>query len=181
MTIQIHGKHYVTVDERVKAAHEACKTLSISTEVLPIADKIVVKATVVTEKGTFTGISAANEAKTIEKQSPYEVAETSAVGRALGFAGYGVINGIATADEITRTQVQGSLGGSAGPTTAARQEAKAANNHFCQLHNTALKERGQGVWDHRRKGFVEKGTLRPAEQGDWHWCTGLGWHVSVHQ
>ena len=93
MAIQIHGKQYVTVDERVKAAHEACKKISISTEVLPMADKIVVKATVVTEKGTFTGISAANEAKLIEKQSPYEVAETSAVGRALGFAGYGVING----------------------------------------------------------------------------------------
>jgi signal transduction histidine kinase len=55
MSIQIHGKQYVTVDERVKAAHEACKTLSISTEVLPIAHKIVVKARVITEKGSFTG------------------------------------------------------------------------------------------------------------------------------
>src|ERR1044071_4148270 len=154
MAIQIHGKQYVTVDERVKAAHEACKLLSISTEVLPSTDKIVVKATVVTEKGTFTGISAANESKLIEKQSPYEVAETSAVGRALGFAGYGVINGIATADEIAKTQDQGSLGGSSGPTTPAKQEPKALNHHFCQLHNTALKERGKGVWDHRGKGML---------------------------
>lgn len=181
MAIQIHGKQYVTVDERVKAAHEACKTLSIATEVLPIAEKIVVKATVVTEKGTFTGISAANEAKTIEKQSPYEVAETSAVGRALGFAGYGIINGIATADEIAKTPVQGTLGGSSGPATPARQVAKQENNHFCQLHNIALKERGQGIWDHRRKGFLENGILRPAEQGAWHWCTGLDWHLSAHQ
>lgn len=181
MAIQIHGKQYVTVDERVKAAHEACKTLSISTEVLPIAAKIVVKATVVTEKGTFTGISAANEAKTIEKQSPYEVAETSAVGRALGFAGYGVINGIATADELAKTQDQGSLGGSAGPTMAVRQEPKATNPHFCHLHNMALKDRGKGVWDHRQKGVLEKGTLRTTEQGAWHWCMGLGWHPSVQQ
>lgn len=181
MAIQIHGKQYVTVDERVKAAHEACKLLSISTEVLPIAEKIVVKATVMTEKGTFTGISAANEAKTIEKQSPYEVAETSAVGRALGFAGYGVINGIATAEEITKSQTQGSLGGSAGPTTAAREVTKGANRHFCHLHNTALKERGRDIWDHRQKGVLEQGVLRPTEQGVWHWCTGLGWHPSVHQ
>src|SRR5258706_7259371 len=138
MSIQIHGKQYVTVDERVKAAHEACKKISISTEVLPLADKIVVKATVTTEKGTFTGISAANESKLIEKQSPYEVAETSAVGRALGFAGYGVINGIATADEIAKTPLQCTLGGSSVPTTPAEQQPKAANNHFCQLHNTAL-------------------------------------------
>src|SRR5215207_1297519 len=102
-TIKIHGKEYVTVDGRLKEAHKDCKALSITTEVLPVADKIVIKATVVTPKGTFTGISAANEAKLIEKQSPYEVAETSAVGRALGFAGYGVINGIATADEITKS------------------------------------------------------------------------------
>src|SRR4051812_45890657 len=134
MSIQIHGKQYITVDERVKAAHEACKKISISTEVLPIPNKVVVKATVTTEKGTFTGISAANEAKTIEKQSPYEVAETSAVGRALGFAGYGVINGIATADEIAKTQAQGTLGGSAGPTTPVMQQPKAATQHFCQLH-----------------------------------------------
>ena len=66
-TIKIHGKDYVTVDGRVKAAHEACKKISISTEVLPIPNKVVVKATVVTEKGMFTGISAANEAKTIEQ------------------------------------------------------------------------------------------------------------------
>src|SRR5215213_3249986 len=83
----------------------------------PSANKIVVKAKVITEKGSFTGISAANEAKLIEKQSPYEVAETSAVGRALGFAGYGVVNGIATADEIAKTPVQGTLGGSSGPAT----------------------------------------------------------------
>ena len=143
MSIQIHGKQYVTVDERVKAAHEACKTQSISTEVLPSTDKIVVKATVTTEKGTFTGISAANESKLIEKQSPYEVAETSAVGRALGFAGYGVINGIATGDEIAKTPLQGSLGGSSGPTTPAAQVRKVTNNHFCQLHNTASRSAGK--------------------------------------
>ena len=181
MSIEIHGKQYVTVDERVKAAHEACKKISISTEVLPMAGKIVVKATVTTEKGTFTGISAANESKLIEKQSPYEVAETSAVGRALGFAGYGVINGIATAEEIAKTPLQGTLGGSSGPTTPAVQEPKAANNHFCQLHNTALRERGKGIWDHRGKGLLEQGKLVRHEQGAWHWCTGLGWHVSVHQ
>ncbi len=181
MSIQIHGKQYVTVDERVKAAHEACKTLSISTEVLPIADKIVVKATVVTEKGTFTGISAANPSKTIEKQSPYEVAETSAVGRALGFAGYGVINGIATADEIAKIQVQGSLGGSSGPATPVVQESKAATHHFCQLHNTALKERGKGVWDHRGQGVLANGELLRNAQGAWHWCTGGGWKISANQ
>src|SRR5215213_7474966 len=124
-TITIHGQAYVTVEGRVKAAHKDGKALSITTEILPIPNKIVVKATVITPKGTFTGISAANEAKLIEKQSPYEVAETSAVGRALGFAGYGVINGIATADEIAKSAEQGSLGGSSAPDTMPMQETQA--------------------------------------------------------
>lgn len=104
--IKIHGKDYITVAGRVQLAHEAGGKLSITTEVLPVPDQIVVKATVVTEKGTFTGISAANPAKMIEKISPYEVAETSAVGRALGFAGFGMTDTIATADEIMKAEEQ---------------------------------------------------------------------------
>lgn len=102
--VKIHGKDYMTVAGRVKLAHEKTKDISITTEVLPIADQVVVRATVVTDKGTFTGISAANPTKLIEKQSPYEVAETSAVGRALGFAGYGTIDSIASADEMEKAQ-----------------------------------------------------------------------------
>lgn len=87
---------------------------SITSEVLPAADKVVVKSTVVIIKAgetkkdqieqTFTGLSAANPAKLIEKASPYEVAESSALGRALGFAGYGIDEGIASADEIHKAQ-----------------------------------------------------------------------------
>lgn len=99
MSVNIHGKEYVTVAERLAEAKDHIKY--ISTEVL-YQTPVVIKATVVTDKGSFTGISAANESKAIEKQSPYEVAETSAVGRALGFAGYGIVEGIATADEIVK-------------------------------------------------------------------------------
>lgn len=102
-TIDIKGKPYVTVAGRVEEAHKANKTLSITTELVP-ADVVLFKATVVTEKGTFTGYSAANPAKAIEKMTPHEVAETSAVGRALGFAGYGIAEGIATAEEIHKAQ-----------------------------------------------------------------------------
>ena len=102
--VNIHGKDYVTVAGRLEMAHEKCKTIDITTEVLVHTPNVVVKATVKTEKGLFTAISAANPAKAIEKQSPYEVAETSAVGRALGFAGFGLVEGVATADEIQKVQ-----------------------------------------------------------------------------
>jgi len=100
--VRIHGRDYMTVAGRVQLAHDAMKQISITTEVLPVQDQVVVRATVMTPKGTFTGISAANPAKIIEKQSPYEVAETSAVGRALGFAGFGAVESIASADEMAK-------------------------------------------------------------------------------
>lgn len=108
-TIKIHGKEYVPVNERVKAIHEELKdtAFSITTELLPVNNAIVVKATVTIGENVFTGMSAANPNKAIEKQSPYEVAETSAVGRALGFAGYGIDTGIASADEITKADELG--------------------------------------------------------------------------
>ena len=105
--VKIHGKEYMTVAGRLQKAHDALKKFSVTTEVIPVPDQIVVKATVTTDKGTFTGISAANPSKLIEKQSPYEVAETSAVGRALGFAGFGLDSNIATADEMSKATNQG--------------------------------------------------------------------------
>lgn len=104
-TVDIHGKEYLTVAGRVELAHETNKEhLSIVTEYVPHNSMIVIKATVTTNKGTFTGFSAANPLKPIEKMSPFEVAETSAIGRALGFAGFGIVEGIATADEMVKSQ-----------------------------------------------------------------------------
>ena len=100
----LHGKEYMTVAGRIELAHEKEEKLSIVTELLPLPNAIVVKATVTTSKGVFTGISYANFSKAIEKVSPYEVAETSAVGRALGFAGFGLVEGVATADEIVKAE-----------------------------------------------------------------------------
>ena len=102
MPVSIHGKSYNTVAERIASAGN--DLIKVETEVL-FTEPVVVKATVTTTKGTFTGISAANPVKTIEKESPFEVAETSAVGRALAFAGYETTNGIASAEEMKKTEL----------------------------------------------------------------------------
>ena len=112
-TIDIKGKKYVQVNERVKEFHDdkrnftekTGRSIQIATEVLQHEPCVVIRATVVTGFGTFTGISFANVNKAIEKTSPYEVAETSAVGRALGFAGYGIVDSIASADEIAKANM----------------------------------------------------------------------------
>lgn len=91
----------MTVAKRVELAHKDGID-AIETEVLQHSPVVVVKATVKVKGKTYTGISSANPAKAIEKSNPYEVAETSAVGRALGFANYGIIEGIASADEMVK-------------------------------------------------------------------------------
>jgi hypothetical protein len=106
MAIMIHGKEYVTVAERLKLLHEQKDLkgkISIKSELVS-AEPVVVKATLTLNGQVFTGISAANPSKSIEKISPYEVAETSAVGRALGFAGFGSVEGIASADEMLKAE-----------------------------------------------------------------------------
>jgi len=109
-TIDIKGKKYVPVSERVKAIHEDADGVpfSIETELIVAAlPNVVFKATVTIGEQIFTGHSGANPDKAIEKQSPYEVAETSAIGRALGFAGYGIEEGIASAEEIIKSEELG--------------------------------------------------------------------------
>lgn len=108
--VNIHGKDYMTVAKRVELFLAENKECSIETEILTTSDNhVVVKATVSAKGRVTTGISSVDLAssKMIEKSNPYEVAETSAVGRALGFAGYGIVEGIASADEMAKATAVG--------------------------------------------------------------------------
>lgn len=104
-TITIHGKEYIPVHERIKMAHGGEKLQGVKTLVLQHEPNVVIQATVNISGIEYQGISSANIAKTIEKANPYEVAETSAVGRALGFAGFGIIDSIASSDEMHKAGV----------------------------------------------------------------------------
>lgn len=98
------SKEYVTVHERITAMHAERNgdQVHVDTWIVNEDDQcITIGARVTTPAGTFTGHARSNKAdRSIEGQSPLEVAETSAVGRALGFAGIGITEGIATADEV---------------------------------------------------------------------------------
>ncbi len=101
--VSIHGKNYMTVARRLELAHQDKVLEGVITEVLA-HEPVVIKAVVTLKGKEYTGISAVipENAKMIERQNPYEVAETSAVGRALGFAGYGLLESVASADEVVR-------------------------------------------------------------------------------
>lgn len=121
-TIDIKGKPYVTVAERVKYFNDAFNNGSINTELISDYDSklIVVRATVYPDgrdinSRRFTGYSQAVIGDgMVNKTAALENCETSAVGRALGFMGIGVIDSIASVDEINKAT--GSQGNYPEPT-----------------------------------------------------------------
>ncbi len=135
--VNIHGKEYMTVARRVELAHTDKALESVETEVLS-HDPVVVRARVIVKGKVYTGISAVNltSRRLIEKENPYEVAETSAVGRALGFAGYGVIESIASADEMARAMSPKIVSiGQKTPTaaTAAKEDDTNVQQILCEV------------------------------------------------
>lgn len=109
-TIDIKGKKYATVDSRVEFFREKFPTWSLETE-YPILDLdkgvCVCRAVVKDESGKVVADGYAHEwqnkpGSMVNKTSYIENAQTSAVGRALGFIGIGINGmGIATAEEVT--------------------------------------------------------------------------------
>ena len=136
MPVLFHGKEYKTVAERLEEAKD--DILSINTEVLYIEPKVMVKATVTTKKGVFTGISAANPDKMIEEKTPVEVAETSAVGRALAFAGYAGTE-IASADEMVK----------AGVVPQKDELTSECPIHEVKMYQAISKKTGNPYWYHK--------------------------------
>lgn len=105
--VDIKGKKYVLVSDRVLYLSDTIKDYSIETEVIITPKDVdktwVVKATLKTPKGQYVGH--AQEVigdGYINKSSALENAETSAVGRACAMAGIGVIDSIASVDEINK-------------------------------------------------------------------------------
>lgn len=103
-TVDIKGKDYAQVNDRVKAFRELCPNGAITTDILDMADGVVtMKATVYDEGGNILGTGLAQEKESssfINKTSYIENCETSAVGRALGFAGIGVDGSMCSAEEL---------------------------------------------------------------------------------
>ena len=107
--VKIQGKDYVLVSDRVLFFNETYPKGCISTKIIEQTEKsITIRATVYPEgEGRkFTGHShEIDDGKNfINKTSLIENAETSAVGRALGFMGIGVIDSITSADELVKAK-----------------------------------------------------------------------------
>ena len=102
-SIDVKGKNYVMVNERIKAFRYVFPLGTISTEILEDdGERVTVKAYVY-DGGTLLATGHAFEVKAasyINKTSYIENCETSAVGRALGFLGFGCDDSLASAEEV---------------------------------------------------------------------------------
>jgi hypothetical protein len=142
-TINIKGKEYVTVAERLRfiASDEFPHDYTIETKYryYPERKMWVVKAVfTIFVKGegnlpnyqSFTGHAQEVESdnyKDVNYTSALENAETSAIGRALAVAGIGVIGSIASADEVVKAQNRGSAVNTSNGTAAFESEKPATS------------------------------------------------------
>lgn len=102
-TTDIKGKEYAEVNQRIKAFRMVYPCGSIITEMVSNENGICVfKATIGDGETTLgTGYAHEKEGSTFINRTSYiENCETSAVGRALGMAGFGIDTSVASAEEV---------------------------------------------------------------------------------
>lgn len=107
--VNIKGKQYVLVADRINYFNDEYKNGCIHTELIsePESKHVVMKAIVTPDvkvpERKFTGYSQAVVGQgMVNTTSALENAETSAVGRALALMGIGVIESVASVDEIRK-------------------------------------------------------------------------------
>ncbi len=102
--IDVKGKGYVQVNERVKGFRELYPNGRLETEIVDLTDGVVtMKAFAYDDEGRLLATGYAQEKETssyINKTSFIENCETSALGRALGWCGIGVDGSMASAEEV---------------------------------------------------------------------------------
>ena len=100
----IKGKSYIEVNQRIKAYRMVYPNGTINTRIESLENGVCIfRAEVTNEDGEViaTGTAYEKENSTfINKTSYIENCETSAVGRALGMAGFGIDTSVASAEEV---------------------------------------------------------------------------------
>ena len=103
-TVDIKGKEYIDVSNRVKAFRMCYPGGCIETEMVSNENGLCIfRAKIFNEEGKLLATGTAYEKESssfINKTSYIENCETSAVGRALGMAGFGIDTSIASAEEV---------------------------------------------------------------------------------
>lgn len=116
-TMKLGTKGYAQVNQRIKAYRKVYPMGRIETEIQEVTDNSArVRAVVTDEDDNIIATGTASEKLTgdarkdnVNLTSMIENCETSAVGRALGFAGFGVDTAIASAEDIEKSKAASKL------------------------------------------------------------------------
>ena len=103
----IKGKKYAEVSERILAFRKLNPNGRIITEIIDKTENdVTVKATIYdeNEKELATGYASEIKKGLVNSISMLENCETSAIGRALGFCGFGIDNGIASGQDMDKVE-----------------------------------------------------------------------------
>ena len=134
-TMDIKGKEYAEVNERIKAFRSICPNGSIATNIESLKDGVVVMSCEVRdEDGKLLGKAYAYEKEDssfINKTSYIENCCTSATGRALGYVGFGIDTSVASYEEVANAMANQE------PT---KEEAEAYKLTFGRNEGKTLKE-----------------------------------------
>ena len=108
-SVNIKGKQYVEVNERIKYFRENYEGWSLTTELVSLENGICVMKATVRDKDNVvkaTGFAYEKEGSSFINETSYiENCETSAWGRALGNLGIGIDASIASAEEVQNAQL----------------------------------------------------------------------------
>ena len=109
-TVNIKGKEYVEVNERLKHFRSNYKGWCLTSDVVDLTeDRCVIKATIFDDNGNIRATGHAYEkegSSFINKTSFVENCETSAWGRALGNLGIGLDTSVASYEEVANAVKQ---------------------------------------------------------------------------
>lgn len=108
-TVNIKGKPYVMVNERIVYFRKIYPEGSIITELLSSTNGVHTFKAMAINNGNVLATGHASEiegSSNVNKTSALENAETSAVGRALGILGIGIDSSIASAEEVSNAVEQ---------------------------------------------------------------------------
>ncbi len=103
----IKGKKYAEVSERILAFRKLNPNGKIITEIVDKTDNdVTIKASIYdeNEKQLATGYASEVKKGLVNTISMLENCETSAIGRALGFCGFGIDNGIASGQDMQKVE-----------------------------------------------------------------------------
>ena len=103
----IKGKKYAEVSERILAFRKLNPNGRIVTEIIDKTDNdVTMKATIIDEHMNELATGYASEVKKglVNSISMLENCETSAIGRALGFCGFGIDSGIASGQDMEKVE-----------------------------------------------------------------------------